>query len=63
MSSQDATHQEHEYHKNYGMNAMKHESHKSHDMHSDQSTDHTGHEMMFRTRFWWSLLLTVPVLL
>jgi P-type Cu2+ transporter len=26
-------------------------------------TDHTGHEMMFRNRFWVSLVLTVPVLL
>ncbi len=26
-------------------------------------TDHTGHEMMFRNRFWVSLILTIPVLL
>ncbi len=26
-------------------------------------TDHTGHEIMFRSRFWVSLALTVPVLL
>ena len=25
--------------------------------------DHTGHEMMFRQRFWISLVLTIPVLL
>jgi Cu2+-exporting ATPase len=37
--------------------------HDAHDGHSDHGTDHTGHEMMFRTRFWWSLLLTIPVLL
>ncbi len=26
-------------------------------------TDHTGHEVMFRNRFWVSLVLTIPVLL
>src|SRR5690606_1215748 len=26
-------------------------------------TDHSGHEMMFRNRFWVSLILTIPVLL
>lgn len=26
-------------------------------------TDHSGHEQMFRTRFWWSLLVSIPVLL
>ena len=25
-------------------------------------TDHSGHEQMFRVRFWWSLLLSIPVL-
>ena len=25
--------------------------------------EHTGHELMFRNRFWVSLVLTVPVLL
>ena len=24
--------------------------------------DHSGHEQMFRTRFYWSLLLSIPVL-
>jgi P-type Cu2+ transporter len=32
-------------------------------MQGGHATDHTGHEQMFRTRFWWSLLLSVPVLL
>jgi len=31
--------------------------------HGDHGTDHSGHEQLFRTRFWWSLLLTIPVLL
>jgi Cu2+-exporting ATPase len=39
---------------------MTHESHSAHESHG---TDHTGHEQMFRVRFWWSLLLSIPVLL
>jgi cation transport ATPase len=31
--------------------------------HSAGHVDHTGHELMFRNRFWVSLLLTLPVLL
>ena len=31
--------------------------------HSGARVDHTGHEIMFRNRFWVSLVLTVPVLL
>ena len=34
-----------------------------HSAHAGHGTDHTGHEQMFRTRFWWSLLLSIPVLL
>ncbi len=34
-------------------------SHAEHGAH----VDHTGHELMFRNRFWVSLLLTIPVLL
>jgi len=30
--------------------------------HSMSHVDHSGHEMMFKQRFWWSLLLSVPVL-
>ncbi len=30
---------------------------------AEHGTDHTGHEAMFRTRFWWSLLLSLPVLI
>jgi len=69
-------HQMHHQHNNHEMHEMKHEDHSSHDMesmghegheghsgHAGHGTDHTGHEMMFRTRFWWSLLLTIPVLL
>ncbi len=38
-------------------------SKEDHAAHAGHSTDHSGHEQMFRTRFWWSLLLSIPVLL
>src|SRR5688572_17626058 len=34
-----------------------------HSIHAGHGADHTGHEQMFRVRFWWSLLLSIPVLL
>src|SRR5688500_8387560 len=34
-----------------------------HSVHAGHGADHTGHEPMFRVRFWWSLLLSIPVLL
>jgi P-type Cu2+ transporter len=37
-------------------------SHAGHDEHAGHGTDHSGHEQMFRTRFWGSLLLSIPVL-
>ncbi|HET9590030.1 MAG TPA: copper-translocating P-type ATPase [Anaerolineales bacterium] len=37
--------------------------HESQAAHAGHGTDHTGHEQMFRVRFWWSLLLSIPVLL
>ncbi|GAB4505101.1 MAG: heavy metal translocating P-type ATPase [Anaerolineales bacterium] len=37
--------------------------HAAHAGHAAHGVDHSGHEQMFRTRFWWSLLLTLPVLL
>lgn len=41
------------------------ESHARHGADHSRSAhvDHTGHEMMFRNRFWVSLLLTIPILL
>ncbi len=36
--------------------------HEDHSAHAGHSTDHSGHEQMFRVRFWWSLLLSIPVL-
>ncbi|MCF7805965.1 MAG: hypothetical protein K9N46_16375 [Candidatus Marinimicrobia bacterium] len=41
-------------HSNYGHNHNSDEKH---------SVDHSGHEQMFRRKFWWSLLLSVPVIL
>ncbi|MDL1910636.1 hypothetical protein FBQ81_08060 [Chloroflexi bacterium CFX6] len=35
---------------------------EDHSAHAGHGTDHTGHEGMFRVRFWWSLLLSIPVL-
>lgn len=31
--------------------------------HQGHDTGHAGHEQMFRVRFWWSLLLSIPVLI
>jgi P-type Cu2+ transporter len=36
---------------------------EDHSAHASHGTDHTGHEGMFRVRFWWSLLLSIPVLI
>jgi P-type Cu2+ transporter len=41
----------------------KQHKHDSQDSHGGHGTDHSGHEQLFRTRFWWCLLLTIPVLL
>lgn len=38
-------------------------AHMDHSAHAGHGTDQTGHEQMFRVRFWWSLLLSIPVLL
>ncbi|HJR79112.1 MAG TPA: copper-translocating P-type ATPase [Anaerolineales bacterium] len=37
--------------------------HDVHSAHAGHGTDHTGHEQMFRVRFWWCLLLSIPVLI
>jgi Cu2+-exporting ATPase len=73
QNMEHSDHEMHAHHDGHDMQGMKHESHDmgsmnhaGHDMrgeHAGHGVDHTGHEMMFRTRFWWSLLLTVPVLL
>ncbi|NJC95424.1 MAG: copper-translocating P-type ATPase [Anaerolineae bacterium] len=73
MQSHTTDHSMHEEHKghdmsDHSMNDMHMErsdhgkSQKGHDEHAGHGTDHTGHEQMFRTRFWGSLLLSIPVL-
>lgn len=42
--------------------SMGHSGRKAHGEHGGHRTDHTGHEQMFRKRFWWSLFLSIPVL-
>ncbi len=53
-------HAAHTAHQGHTMPAT---SQGDHSAHADHGTDHTGHEQMFRVRFWWSLLLSIPVLL
>ena len=62
MEEKHKQHEKHEEHSGHEMQS-EHKGHNSHNEHSGHGTDHSGHEMMFRTRFWWSLLLTIPVLL
>ena len=59
-------HSMHEAHQAHVMPATPMEAKMAgmgHSAHTGHGTDHTGHEQMFRTRFWWSLLLSIPVLL
>lgn len=46
-----------------GHRAMNGQPADAHAGHGAAHVDHSGHEMMFRHRFWISLLLTIPVLL
>jgi Cu2+-exporting ATPase len=50
-------------HSMHNMPAKAEMSHEYHSAHAGHGTDHSGHEQMFRVRFWWSLLLSIPVLL
>ncbi len=59
-------HQNHHDHGDSQTSADTHQQHnasKNHDAHNGHGVDHTGHEIMFRNRFWVSLILSVPVLL
>jgi len=56
-------HSAHAAHEAQAMPASHRPSHEDHSAHAGHGTDHTGHEQMFRVRFWWSLLLSIPVLL
>ena len=53
---------DHSAHQDHTMSANT-EDHSAHASHTGRGTDHSGHEQMFRVRFWWSLLLSIPVLL
>src|SRR5687768_5689341 len=58
--SQHAQQQGHSPPVAHGQTHMKQDNHS---VHAGHGADHTGHEQMFRVRFWWSLLLSIPVLL
>jgi Cu2+-exporting ATPase len=47
------------------MDHAEHKTQNDHAEHEDHAhhVDHTGHEQMFRSRFWGSLLLSIPVLI
>jgi Cu2+-exporting ATPase len=55
MSHSPTAEDEHAHHHPASASSAEH-GHGSH-------VDHTGHELLFRNRFWVSLLLTIPVLL
>src|SRR5512134_1727665 len=58
--------QDHSMHTGHAMPATPTEekmAHMDQSAHAGHGTDHSGHEQMFRVRFWWSLLLSIPVLL
>ena len=55
-------HSAHQGHTMPAQTAMGEEDHSAHAAHAGHGTDHSGHEQMFRVRFWWSLLLSIPVL-
>ena len=54
----------HDHFKQSGEPKTSHAGHEDmhHSAHAGHGTDHSGHEGMFRVRFWWSLLLSIPVL-
>jgi P-type Cu2+ transporter len=56
-------HSAHAAHADHIMPASTGMTDEDHAAHAGHGTDHTGHEQMFRVRFWWCLLLSVPVLL
>jgi Cu2+-exporting ATPase len=66
MEHHQHTHEQHAHHQEqHEMNEIDHSQagHGEHESHGGHGVDHTGHEIMFRNRFWVSLILTIPVLL
>src|SRR5436190_12331529 len=59
--SQHMEQQKDEHSQQAGLNHSMHKM-DDHSAHAGHGTDHSGHEQMFRVRFWWSLLLSIPVL-
>ncbi len=55
--------QQHNHEEDMKQDQHQHEGHGGHGGHSGHGVDHRGHEIMFRDRFWVSLVLTIPVLL
>jgi Cu2+-exporting ATPase len=62
MQMNHTVHESHRDHNGHDEQSVSHEGHDMDSEHAGHGTDHTGHETMFRTRFWWSLLLSLPVL-
>ena len=56
-------HAAHRSHQDHAMPVKQEMLHEAHSAHAGHGTDHSGHEQMFRVRFWWCLLLSIPVLL
>ncbi|MFZ6030785.1 MAG: copper-translocating P-type ATPase [Chloroflexota bacterium] len=59
----DASKRGHEAHASQPHEKGMHEQHKKQTGHGGHGVDHRGHEQKFRSRFWASLVLSIPVLL
>ena len=63
-SQHASTAHDHASHDHAAMSHKKHQGgHGEHDEHAGHGTDHSGHEKIFRSRFWISMVLSIPVLL
>lgn len=63
MQHQTTQHHQHAHEEHAGHHADHARHNHSHTGHGGHGVDHSGHEIMFRDRFWVSLVLTIPVLL
>jgi Cu2+-exporting ATPase len=61
-SHADEMNNDHSQDKHSHMDHSEHNRHGSHEGDHAGHVDHSGHELMFRDRFWVSLLLSIPVL-
>jgi Cu2+-exporting ATPase len=62
MQHEEMKIEEHQAHAGHSMPSMQFAG-EGHSGHGAAHADHSGHEMMFRRKFWVSLLLSIPVLL